>query len=77
MRSDRAALLRLLLVCAGWAVGAVVAYGLGLRLLDPLPSALAAAGVYAATGPVLAAPTRRHDVRYWRGRPIDQTRWRR
>ena len=76
MSRDRAALLRLVLVCAGWAIGAVVTYALGLRLLDPLPSALAAAGVYAATGQ-LQTPARRRDVRYWRGRPIDETRWRR
>ncbi|MDP9264761.1 MAG: hypothetical protein M3O91_01390 [Chloroflexota bacterium] len=76
MRSDRAALLRLALMCAGWAAGAVATHALGLRVLDPFPSAFAAAGVYAATGQLLAPP-RRRDVRYWRGRPIDDTRWRR
>ncbi len=76
VRSDRAALLRLALVCAGWAIGAVITYALGLRVLDPFPSAFAAAGVYAATGRLLAPP-RRRDLRYWRGRPIDETRWRR
>lgn len=63
-------------MCAAWAAGAAATYAFGLRVLDPFPSALAAAGVYAATATLFAQP-RRRDVRYWRGRPIDDTRWRR
>ena len=72
MTRERASLLRLVLVCAAWALGQTVAAGLRLGGLGfVLPAALAVA-TYVLTEE-LGRP-RGGTERYWRGRRIDDDR---
>lgn len=70
MTREQAALLRLVLVCAAWAIGQTLALGVDLPFVDFLVPAALAAGVYIVTEDL---GRRRDDVnaRYWRGRRID------
>ena len=70
MTREQAALLRLVLVCAAWAVGQVFASGVPLAGADfVIPAALAAA-VYIVTNEIGRQPADLN-TRYWRGRRID------
>ena len=71
MTRERAAILRLVLVCVAWAIGQVVALRVPLAGADFLIPAALAAGVYIVTEEL---GRRRDDLgaRYWRGRRIDE-----
>ena len=76
MTRERAQLVRLLLVCAAWAVGRVLVYDVFssvgfIPLADLVVPGLLAAGVYVLTEDLGRPRFDRRNVRYWRGRPID------
>ncbi len=71
MTRGQAQIVRLLLVCVAWAIGQTLARGLAVDIVDAvLPAALAVV-VYILTDDLGRA---RHDdgnVKYWRGRRVD------
>lgn len=72
------ALFRLVVIAAAWALGEAIGAGLGLgdggRLLG---LALAvAAFLLTRDGAAIGAGRRRRNVKYWRGRPVDDSDWR-
>jgi hypothetical protein len=67
---EQAQLVRLLLICAAWAIGQVLTFGLSFQGVDFIVPAALAIGVYVITED-LGRPRSRGNVRYWRGRPID------
>lgn len=70
---ERAALIRLVIVAAAWALGEALVFAVGARGLGVVvPAILAAAAFMATRG--MASPWRGGD-QYWRGRPIDRDRW--
>jgi hypothetical protein len=71
---QRAALLRLAIIAAGWALGEALATAAGARPLALAISALLAAGAFYATRD-MTSPWRGGGPD-WRGRPIDRDRWR-
>ncbi len=72
---ERDALLRLVIICAAWAVGEVLEFALGVVLPLPIVPATFAAAAYMATRDISAGGG--GGETYWRGRPIDRDRWRR
>ena len=71
MTRQQAQLVRLLLMCAAWAVGQVLTFGLAIQLVDLVVSAALAIGVYVVTEDLGRPRVDRGDARYWRGRRID------
>ncbi len=72
MSARQAAYARLLAIAGAWAVGATVAWQLGVGGLDPLVPALFAAGAFALTQDLgRVGPFRGGSAKYWRGRRID------
>jgi hypothetical protein len=71
MTRSQSAVLRFVLICAAWAVGQTLAWGLGLTTLGVLIPAVLALGVLAVTGD-LGRPSAAvgGDLKYWRGRRI-------
>ena len=67
---QQAQLVRLLLMCAAWAGGQVLTFGLSVQGLDLVIPAALAIGVYVVTDH-LGRPGIDKDARYWRGRRID------
>lgn len=67
---QQAQLVRLLLMCAAWAAGQVLTFGLSVQGLDLVVPAALAIGVYVVTDD-LGRPRIDKDARYWRGRRID------
>lgn len=75
MTREQAQLLRLLLVCVGWAVGQTLTYGLSIQGFDVIVPAGLAVAVYAVTDDLgRSGPRRDGAVKYWRGRPVDDER---
>ena len=71
MTRQPAQLVRLLLMCAAWAAGQVLTFGLSVQGLDlVVPSALAV-GVYVITDDLGRPRFDKGSARYWRGRRID------
>ncbi len=71
---QRDAILRLVVMCAGWALGETLEWQFGARGLGPvLPLILAAAAFSATRGIIRSGDS---DDVYWRGRRIDRDRWR-
>ena len=70
MTREQAAILRLVLVCAVWAIGQLLALGVPLPGADFVIPAAFAAGVYIVTED-LARPRSSPDAKYWRGRRLD------
>jgi hypothetical protein len=70
---ERAALLRVAIVSAAWALGETLEWQLGARALGPLVPAILAAAAYVATRDLGGAGG--GDGAYWRGRRIDRGRW--
>ena len=71
---ERAAVLRLLLACAGWAIGQTLSYALSLGQLGIVVAAAGAIGALFLTQD-LGRPARRGgEIKYWRGRRIDDRR---
>ena len=76
MRREQAQLLRLLLVCAAWALGQTLTFGLAIQGFDVVIPAGLAIGVYVVTDD-LGRPTlggRGGGAKYWRGRQLDDKR---
>lgn len=72
-RRERAAVIRLLIVCAAWALGVALVSELGVGGLGFAVPPLLAAGAYMATRDVTwGAPG---GPEYYRGRRIDRDRW--
>jgi hypothetical protein len=76
---QQAQLVRLLLMCAAWAVGQIITIGLSVSVpgADLLVPAVLAAGVYVVTEDLGRPRLDRDNAKYWRGRPIDDDRPRR
>lgn len=72
MTTQQAAILRLMLIAAAWSLGAAAVYGLAAGGLGVVVPALFAAAAYLLTAELgHRGPARRDDVKYWRGRPVD------
>ncbi len=71
--SGRSALIRLLVVSASWAAGSTAMVALQLRGLRDLAAFALATGAYWLTRD-LGRRRRRGELKYWRGRPVDD-RW--
>lgn len=71
MRPEQAQLIRLLLMCAAWAIGQSLTRGLGVSFVDTVIPAVLAIGVYAVTDGLGRPSLRRGDAKYWRGRRVD------
>lgn len=71
---ERAALIRLAIVCAAWALGEAVAWQAGATAMGPVVGAILGAAAYLATRDGEGGGS---EPRYWRGRRIDGDRWRR
>ena len=69
---QQAQLVRLLLMCGAWAAGQVLTFGLSVQGLDLVVPAALAIGVYVVTEDLGRPPFDRGNVRYWRGRRIDE-----
>lgn len=69
----QAQVVRLVLVCAAWAVGETAALAIGARSVDVILAAVLALGVYVLTMG-LGRPRFDGDAKYWRGRRIDGDR---
>lgn len=68
---DRA-IWRLLVICSAWSVGAVLVYLFEAPGLDTIVPALFAAGAYLLTRDDAYRPRGGGgNVKYWRGRPVD------
>jgi len=68
----QAQIVRLLLMCAAWAVGQVLTFGLSVQGLDLVVPAALAIGVYVVTDDLGRPRFDRGNARYWRGRRIDE-----
>ena len=71
---DQAQLIRLLLMCAAWAGGQVLTFGLSIQGVDLVVPAAFAIGVYVITEDLGRPRFDRGNARYWRGRRIDDDR---
>ncbi len=70
---QRDMLIRLLIVCAAWALGEALEYQFGASALGPvLPIILAAAAFMATRDLSIGGGS---EDSYWRGRRIDRDRW--
>lgn len=78
MTRPQAQIVRLLLMCAAWAIGQVLIYSALFQLdavpfgLDLVVPAALAIGVYVLTDDLGRPRFNRGNVRYWRGRRIDE-----
>jgi hypothetical protein len=72
MTRPQSALLRFVLICAAWAVGQTLAWGLALTTLGMLIPAVLALGVLVVTADLgrPRAPVG-GDLKYWRGRRVE------
>ncbi len=70
MSRQQAALVRFLLVCVAWTVGQMLALGVPLPGADLLVPAALAIGVFIVSDQ-LGRPRQSGDMKYWRGRRID------
>lgn len=68
---EQAALLRLALACGAWAVGQTLTYGLALGTVGILVPVVLAVGVFAFTEDLGRPRDSGGNVRYWRGRRLD------
>lgn len=71
------ALFRVVVIAGAWAAGEAIGFALGLgdgsRLLG---LALAVAAYFLTRGGAVMGARRRGQVKYWRGRPVDDSDWR-
>ena len=74
MTRDQAQLVRLLLMCAAWAIGRILVAGIPIDLADIVVPAALAASVYVITEDLGRPRLDRGDGKYWRGRRIDDDR---
>ncbi len=71
MNAPQRALVRLLLVCAAWAVGELLTFGLASDVVGFVVPAALAIGVYVLTGDLGRTRLGGGPPKYWRGRRID------
>ena len=73
MTRPLSAVLRFVLICAAWAVGQTLAWGLALTTLGVLIPAVLALGVLVVTADLgrPRAAVGGGDLKYWRGRRIE------
>ncbi len=72
---QRTAMIRLVVICAAWALGEALVWQLRASGIGIVVPALLAAAAYVATRDLGSA--RGGDTTYWRGREVDRDRWRR
>jgi hypothetical protein len=70
---ERGALLRLVIVCAAWALGESIEWQTGALGLGVLFPAILAAAAYIGTQGLMSSTI---PAGYYRGRPVDRGRWR-
>lgn len=71
MTREQAALARLLLVCGAWALGQTLTFGLSLGSVGIVIPVALAVGVFVLTEGLGRPGSGGDNVRYWRGRRID------
>jgi hypothetical protein len=71
MTRGQAAILRFALICAAWAVGQTLTWGLVLGAIGVVIPAALATGVLVLTADLGRARPTGGDVKYWRGRRLD------
>ena len=71
MTRGQAAVLRFILICAAWAVGQTLTWGLAIGPLGVVIPAALAIGVLVVTADLGRPRATRGDLKYWRGRRID------
>jgi hypothetical protein len=70
MTRAQAAILRFILICAAWAVGQTLTWGVAGPLAVVIPAALAI-GVLVVTADLGRPGPNGGDLKYWRGRRVD------
>ena len=71
MTRGRTAVLRFVLICAAWAIGQTLTWGLALGTIGVVIPAVLALGVLVLTEDLGHPRTAGGDIKYWRGRRID------
>lgn len=71
MTRVQAAVLRFLLICAAWAVGQTLTWGLALGTVGVVIPAALAIGVLVVTEDLGRPRAASGDLKYWRGRRVD------
>lgn len=71
MTREQSQIVRLLLMCAAWAIGQTLTIGLGAGIVDFVVPAALAVGVYLITEDLARPRLSGDNVKYWRGRRID------
>ena len=71
MTRGQAAVLRFVLVCAAWAVGQTLTWGLALGTIGVVIPAALAIGVLVVTQDLGRSRAASGDLKYWRGRRVD------
>lgn len=71
MTRGQTAVLRFVLICAAWAVGQTLTWGLALGPIGVVIPAVLAIGVLVVTEDLGRARVARGDLKYWRGRRIE------
>lgn len=71
MTRAQAAILRFVLICAAWAVGQTLTWGLAFGPIGVIIPAVLAIGVLVVTEDLGRPRASGGDLKYWRGRRID------
>lgn len=71
MNRGQAAVLRFILICAAWAVGQTLTWGLAIGPIGVVIPAALAIGVLVVTEDLGRARVVRGDLKYWRGRRVN------
>jgi len=71
MSRGQAAVLRFLLICAAWAVGQTLTWGLALGTIGVVIPAALALGVLVLTEDLGRPRAASGDLKYWRGHRVD------
>lgn len=71
MTREQAAILRFVLICAAWAIGQTLTWYLSLGTLGVIIPAALALGVLVLTADLGRPRFSGSDIKYWRGRRLD------
>ena len=71
MTRGQAGIVRFLLICAAWAVGQTLTWGLALDRIGVVIPAALATGVLILTADLARPRASGGDLKYWRGRRVD------
>lgn len=71
MTREQSAILRFVLICGAWAVGRTLTWGLDLESLGAVVPAAFALGVLVVTADLGRPRPSGGDLKYWRGRRLD------